>query len=151
MSGFQNEQGKRRFFEAVRTRQLGFSNERGRYWVFVKHNPSSEDLPKNFKDAENCFWQIEKGEKGGSIHMQGVVKFLYPKSYAQVREILPSAWWSNMKGTHEQAIAYCTKDETRVSGPFRHFHVVTEGNLALRKLRPGGASVASAPGQPPAK
>lgn len=40
-----------------------------------------------------------------------------PKSLGGVRKLLPGAHWEVRLGTHEQARAYCTKGETRVTDP----------------------------------
>lgn len=37
-----------------------------------------------------------------------------------VRRLLPRAHWEATRGTNEQAIAYCTKEETREAGPWEH-------------------------------
>lgn len=88
-----------------------------RFWIFVKHNPLSNDLPTKFKDLVTVTWQLEKGSRG-IPHLQGVVQFLYPKSFGQVRDMLPKAYWHPMLGTHQEAMSYCSKVPTRVEGPW---------------------------------
>lgn len=90
-----------------------------RFWVFVMKNPESNDLPKKFKDVDTVTWQLEKGTSG-IPHLQGVVQFLYPKSFTQVRAMAPKGWWSVMYGTIHEAKAYCTKVETRIGGPWAY-------------------------------
>lgn len=90
-----------------------------RFWVFVQNNPSSHDFPKKLKDLSTVTWQLEEGSRK-IPHIQGVVQFLYPKSFSQVRAMLPKAWWQVMLGTHEEAKAYCSKLETRTAGPWSH-------------------------------
>lgn len=108
----------------TRLRELRASGE---WWVFVKHNPVRNDIPvRYFKDVELVFWQLEAGSKSAKVHLQGVVKFLFPKSYSQVRKMLGTAWWHKMLGSPEQAVAYCTKRETRLLGPWAHMPVSTE-------------------------
>lgn len=94
-----------------------FSNKS--YWVFVLNNPESNDLPKTLKDIDTVTWQLEKGSRG-IPHLQGVVQFLYPKSWSQVRDMLPRAWWQVMLGSIHQAKEYCTKEHTRVAGPWSY-------------------------------
>lgn len=107
----------------------------GDWWVFVKHNPVTNDLPVTlFKDVELVFWQLEAGSKSAKEHLQGAVKFLYPKSYSQVRKMLPTAWWHKMLGTPEEAIAYCTKRETRLLGPWAFMPADTELVRAWKTL-----------------
>lgn len=93
-----------------------------RWWVFVLNNPESNDIPKGFKDVDTVTWQLEMGTRG-IPHLQGVVQFLYPKSWHQVRQMCPRAWWHIMLGTKQEAIAYCRKEESRVSGPWSYIPV----------------------------
>lgn len=95
-----------------------------RWWVFVLNNPWSNDVPKqDFKDVDMVTWQLEVGTMRSTPHLQGVVQFLYPKSYSQVKMMCPSAWWHVMLGSKEEAVAYCTKEETRIAGPWSHLPV----------------------------
>lgn len=89
-----------------------------RFWVFVLKNPETNDIPKTFKDVDTVTWQLEEGSKAHTPHLQGVVQFLYPKSWSQVRTMAPRAWWHVMLGTVHEAKAYCTKEETRIAGPW---------------------------------
>jgi len=89
------------------------------WWVFVLHGPFDPQAPPKFKDLLEVWWQVEEGSVRHRQHLQGVCRFKYPKSRAQLREQAP-AWWQPMHGTPEQAVRYCTKEKTRVSGPF-HF------------------------------
>lgn len=90
-----------------------------RFWVFVWNNPTSVDIPKEFKDVDTVWWQLEKGKKSGRLHLQGVVQFRFPKSRGQVRDMC-DAWWAPMEGRLSQARAYCTKEETRQQGPWMY-------------------------------
>lgn len=100
----------------------------GNWWVFVLQNPSDDMIPKNLKDVELVAWQVEQGTLNGRHHIQGVVKFLYPKSFSQVRRMMDRAWWHIMLGTWQEAVAYCSKERTRVRGPY--FHVAHSSELA---------------------
>lgn len=48
----------------------------------------------------------------------GYVEFEKAVRLATVREFLPDAHWEIARGSKEQNIDYCTKDDTRVDGPF---------------------------------
>lgn len=91
------------------------------WWVFVWNNPDDKDLPRNLKDVLEVWWQLESGSKRHVPHLQGVAHFAFPKSRTQLREQMP-AWWQGMQGTPIQAIRYCTKEETRLEGPFHYCH-----------------------------
>lgn len=91
---------------------------KSKYWVFTLNNPVSLDEPKdNIRDFEYLIYQQEQGEQG-TTHLQGYVAFHGRKSLASMKVYLPKAHWEHRRGTHEQAKAYCMKDESRVSGPY---------------------------------
>lgn len=115
-----------------------------RSWMFVLNNPARNDIPKSLKDLETVYWQREEGTRK-IPHLQGVVTFKYPKSFGQVRRMIPKAWWSVMLGSIAQAVAYCTKERTRIEGPWGYHHISadiligSQGLLALRN-EPLGSS-----------
>lgn len=119
-----------------------------RYWVFVLNNPESNDLPKGLKDLDEVSWQREIGSRG-TPHLQGVAKFLFPKSWTQVRAMLPTAWWSVMLGTKEEAIAYCTKEFSRVAGPWHYMPLGPEVVLAMQAVKRITESIKSGSGAKP--
>ena len=88
-----------------------------RCWLFTINNPESNDLPKNFVDVRYCIWQREKGE-AGTEHLQGYVAFTKAKRLTQVKTLNDRAHWESRKGTEDQAVAYCSKEETRIAGPW---------------------------------
>ena len=55
-------------------------------WVFVTHNVADLQSPASLKDAIEVHWQQEKGGKTGRLHLQGYVRFRFPKSRAQCQE-----------------------------------------------------------------
>jgi len=89
--------------------------------VFTINNPASDDLPASFeaKGAVFCVWQAEVGANG-TRHLQGYVRMQTKRSLAAMKELDATAHWEVRKGTHEQAVAYSTKDETRAAGPWRY-------------------------------
>lgn len=66
-------------------------------------------------------FQLERGAAGTS-HLQGYCQFSTRKSFNQVRTALSTAMAGvhieKAKGSPDQCKAYCTKEETRVSGPY---------------------------------
>lgn len=111
--------GQKRKFLSERSEAMTRLLNNGQYWVFVLNNPERIDLPTTFKDVLEVHWQLESGTKCHTPHLQGVVKFRFPKGKAQVRA-MAKAWWALMRGTYDEAKAYCTKEETRIAGPWRY-------------------------------
>lgn len=90
---------------------------RARYWMFTINNPSFEDYPTKEEWQFNyCVYQLEKGENG-TPHLQGYVQFAKTKRLSAVKKINGRAHWEPRKGSHEQAVAYCTKEDTREAEP----------------------------------
>lgn len=92
------------------------SKTQGRFWMFTLNNPQPEEDPRRWL-SEYCIWQLEKGEEG-TPHYQGYIVFKSNKTPHAVKLINPRAHWELRFGTHEQAKQYCSKEETRVSGPW---------------------------------
>lgn len=63
-------------------------------------------------------YQLEKGESG-TPHLQGYLQLLQPGNLDQMRLLIPGAHWEACKGSPKQNIAYCSKPEGRVDGPWR--------------------------------
>lgn len=67
-------------------------------------------------DIKFCKWQLEKGESG-TPHLQGVVLFGKPRRLAWCRGQM-ACHWEPKKGSWEQAIAYVSKEEGQLEGPW---------------------------------
>lgn len=95
-----------------------------RDWVFTYFaRDCSDGFAKHFGTdlARNCkyvVFQTEKCPTTGKLHFQGFIQFASPTRFTVVQKLIPVAHWFRRKGTVDQAIAYCKKEETRVSGPF---------------------------------
>lgn len=89
-------------------------------WMFTTNNPKPEDEPKENEHIEGILWQLEKGEEG-TEHYQGMFE-LKKKMRATtiVKEIsfLSHSHLESRRGSRVQAWDYCTKADTRVSGPW---------------------------------
>ena len=90
--------------------------KRSSNWVFTLNNPQEQlDLEGKCKYA---VWQKEKGQSG-TPHYQGYIEFKQVKSMRQVRAIIGNNPHVEVrKGTQEQAIKYCRKEEGRLEGPW---------------------------------
>jgi len=99
----------------------GVSNRtRSKYWVFTTNNPVPSEVPDQFDSPliHCCVYQFERGENG-TLHIQGYIVFSKARSLLQVKAIIGSrAHIDIRRGSAEQAISYCSKQDTRESGPF---------------------------------
>lgn len=94
------------------------NNIMSKNWLFTLNNPSGNDIPKSWVDVTYCVWQLEKGDRG-TPHLQGYVVFTTRKRLASVKKIAKNkGHWEIRKGTHSQAVNYCTKSDSRVDGPW---------------------------------
>lgn len=85
-------------------------------WLFTVNNPKDYDDPKLW-ESKFLTYQLEKGVEG-TPHFQGYVLFEKNLRLSAVKLINPRAHWEVRKGTHEEAVKYCNKEETRVEGPW---------------------------------
>ena len=91
---------------------------RVRAWCFTDNKAEGkvhQEILDLFKNAVYCVFQREKE---AHEHFQGYVYFNNPKSLVGVRRLLPTAHWTVAEGTPEQNRVYCTKEETRIEGPW---------------------------------
>ena len=96
---------------------MAAKTQQGCNWVFTLNNPQPEENPAHWPSTKYLVWQLEKGEEG-TPHFQGYVIFHSNKTLVGVKKINPRAHWELRRGTHEEARAYCMKEETRIEGPF---------------------------------
>lgn len=86
-------------------------------WVFTINNPKEDEDPRQWADVKYLIFQKEKGEEG-TEHFQGYVIFDKQKTLLQVKALNSRAHWEKRSGTHQQAKAYCQKEESRIEGPW---------------------------------
>lgn len=94
------------------------TKQQGRNWCFRISNPVDDDAPSKWP-FKYVVWQVEVSASG-LRHLQGYVQFQKTVRFAAVKKMDGSAHWE-LRGpysTHEQARAYCMKEETRVAGPW---------------------------------
>jgi len=89
--------------------------------MFTINNPQDEDNPESWdmedKGIRFMVWQKESGENE-TQHYQGYVLFGLSRRLNFVKTINGRAHWEARRGTHEQAKEYCSKEDTRVDGPW---------------------------------
>lgn len=118
-------------------------------WLFTLNNPTEtpDELLKVIADVEDVRYVIFQEEKGaeGTRHYQGYVEFRTRKRLAGVRKVIGRAHWEPRRGSQKQAVDYCSKEETRQSGPYEHGEKAesqqgkrTDLSSAVDVLRSGG-------------
>lgn len=97
-------------------------------WMFTINNPTEEDLPtlEGWKHSRYILYQLEAGEEG-TPHYQGYVQFTSPKRLSGVKKMNGRAHWEQRRGSHDQARAYCMKEEGRLAEPVELGRPVTQG------------------------
>jgi len=89
------------------------------YWLFTLNNPAhNEDVVAAWPDMRYAVWQLERGANG-TPHLQGYVVFTHKKRLQWLKShTAREAHWEARQGSHAQAKAYCSKEDTRVDGPW---------------------------------
>lgn len=62
-------------------------------------------------------YQKERAPSTGALHFQGYVVLTNPTSLVGMKAIHATAHWEVAKGSAQDNIAYCTKEDSRVSPP----------------------------------
>lgn len=93
--------------------------EQGKYWCFTVNNPEELlEIDQWDTKPKMCVWQLEMGEEG-TLHYQGYIEF---ETRLRRRPIMSNyydfGWLGLRAGSKEQAVTYCTKDDTRLEGPW---------------------------------
>lgn len=92
------------------------SGQRLRNWMVTSY---AEEFSENVKNEriQYAVWQREQCPTTGKLHWQGYLEFKEGVSMSVVKKLLKdnTVHLEARKGTQEQAIAYCTKEESRVS------------------------------------
>lgn len=90
--------------------------------MFTLNNPTHEQSEgrvgwTEWVGLDYAVCQLERGEQG-TFHLQGYCRFASNKRFGTVRQLLAHAHWELARGNERQCVAYCRKEETRISGPW---------------------------------
>jgi len=85
-------------------------------WVFTINNFEDTQCVKEWSDVKDAIWQSEVGASG-TPHLQGFVRFVKNKRLTALKKLSATAHWEASKDP-KAAIAYCSKEDTRVEGPW---------------------------------
>lgn len=97
---------------------------RSEYWMFTYNNPVltgeefKEKFLRHFVDCYFLVFQKEKGENG-TEHFQGYCELNKRMYLEDMRKFKSTIHWETRNSTAQHCINYCTKDETRIEGPWR--------------------------------
>ncbi len=72
----------------------------------------------SFKKYDYFIFQLESGEQTGYKHYQLYLENDNPISFSTLKNIFPYAHIESREGTKKQAFEYCSKEETRLHGPW---------------------------------
>ena len=100
-------------------REAGEAGTQKRHWCFTLNNytPEDIDIVRNVVCKFICY-QPERGESG-TRHLQGFISFANGRKLSGVRTLFKrrdgtcTVHLESMRGTATQAIAYCSKEDTR--------------------------------------
>lgn len=86
-------------------------------WVFTINNPTVQDEQALLDDVPYRYliYQHELAESG-THHIQGYMVLQSRMRRTALSSLLPHAFLEVRKGSHEQAKAYCSKEDTRMVG-----------------------------------
>lgn len=90
-------------------------------WCFTVNNPGAY-RPAFSDDMDYMVWQLERGEAGGTEHIQGYVRYKNRKRLepAKAGILSGTAHMAVAKGSEAQNKEYCMKEATRVEGEIPH-------------------------------
>lgn len=100
-------------------------NKMSKYWCLTENDPTGIVEWMSWLEAGNLppgvdymIGQIESGEQG-KTHLQGYVELSNRKRLAWLKSHLSAtAHFERRRGTATEAIEYCKKEETRITGPW---------------------------------
>lgn len=99
------------------------NNTQARRYMLTINNEerTDEELIEYIKSLEHfkySMFQREIGEETKTEHIQAFIVFSVGKRFSTIKKYFPRAHIEPAKGTNVQCRDYCSKSDTRVSGPF---------------------------------
>lgn len=87
--------------------------------LFVEDEKDYSGLLSDQDGLRYAVWQLEMSPSTQRLHLQGYAEFKSPTRISTLKRLLgESVHCEARKGTRDQAIQYCRKDESRVLGPW---------------------------------
>lgn len=85
-------------------------------WMFTVFNDLDGVDPTKWASFRYAAYQREQCPATGREHIQGYVMFTKRVSLSACKKLDQTAHWEPRRGSHDQAVDYCTKEDTRRSG-----------------------------------
>lgn len=97
-------------------------------WCFTLNNPGNASMEcMHSPELKYSIYQHERGAQG-TEHYQGYVHFIRSRRFSYVKSFLPAgSHIEPANGTAAQNKVYCSKDDTRIGGPFEFGQVPFAG------------------------
>nr|WAE43105.1 MAG: replication associated protein [Cressdnaviricota sp.] len=97
-------------------------DSQGKFWMLTINNPVDDPFHEmeSGTDYQYLVYQIEKGDKEETLHIQAYICFLTNQRFKAMKKMFPTAHLELRRGKHSEAKAYCTKKDTRVDGPYEY-------------------------------
>ena len=100
-------------------------NSQSRRWFFTINNEKRTDeemleYVKGLEHIKYAAFQRELGEEEKTPHIQMFLIFSIGKRFSTIKKYFPRAHIEAVEGTNAEARDYCTKSETRISGPYEY-------------------------------
>lgn len=94
-----------------------------RNFVFTLNNPTVDEFNalctvQGTNHVRYILFQLEEGKVEGTPHYQGYIEFEQSVRKSHAIKLFPRASFRGRRGTQGEAMAYCVKNDTRVSGPW---------------------------------
>lgn len=93
--------------------------------MFTLNNPTDEELTHlhsglpTTPEFRYVTFQVEEAPETGTMHVQGYVEFQQSLRFNRVKSLIsPRAWLDRRRGTQQEAIEYCQKEDSRVGEDF---------------------------------
>lgn len=99
------------------------TNTQCRRYCLTINNPDKTDdeictYVQGLEHFKYCMFQREKGHKKETEHIQMFLVFTISKRFSTIKDYFPTAHIENAQGSSVQCRDYCSKSDTRVSGPY---------------------------------
>ncbi len=99
------------------------ADKQARRYILTINNPTQtddefSDYVKDLEHFKYCIFQREKGHECETEHFQVFIIFTIAKRFSTIKNYFPTAHIEKTKGTNAQCREYCSKSDTRISGPY---------------------------------
>lgn len=92
-------------------------------WAFTLHGENVESKVDSLKESlglvcRRWVFQLERGEESGKVHIQGRISLKKARRVTEMQKVIAGAHFGEEAGTEDDGNFYCTKEETRIEGPW---------------------------------